>query len=453
MNETKYDQILKDLRRNFFAGGIQADYVNKLVALRGENDILWIYDGHKTKPVIDANSGCFGPISIGYSNPYFLKILHKQTEKLIHSLFVSDTVIECSKKIASISPKGLDRILVATCASHAIEATMRLCWEATGKWGIIAIKEGYHGMELGVAGITSRKVFRKTNYPVSPEGATLMPNCYCYRCPFGLEYPSCNYRCAYALEDVIQYGSPYLPAALIIEPIQQATFSSPPSNEYFQILGKICKKYDMYLIVDETQYGGVGRLGKEWFATQLFGIPADIIITGKGIGNGVPIGVAIMKDEILDRAWTGIYGNEGKSRLILWTTHMFDPLVAGAALAVIEYIKKENLLDRTEKVGRYIIGHLLQIQRKSKIIGRVDGYGLYIGIELVKDKETKEPFVEAIGKFESFALKRGVFFPPARGTSIIGIRPPLTIEKKNVDKIINVVADGIREVEKTILKN
>jgi len=451
MNREEYDQVIQDLRNYFYAGGMEADFVNRMVALRGENDILWIHDGYKERPVIDATSGCHGPISIGHSNPYFIDKLHKQAKKLVHSLFVSDIAIEFSKEVASIAPEGLNRSFLLTSCSHANEAAMRLCWEATGRWSMIAVKEAYHGMELNVAGLTSRVSFRKTSYPVSPETTILMANCYCYRCPFGLEYPSCNYQCAYALEDAIQY-SPYPPSALIIEPVQQAYFFFPPSNEYFQILGEICKKHDMYLIVDEAQFGGVGRLGGEWFATQLFDIPTDILTTGKGIGNGVPIGVVIAKDEILNRAGTGICGRSKNRKLIFWATHLYDPLIAAAGVAVIKYIKEKNLLGRTQKIGKYIIDQLRQIQKESKIIGRVDGRGFYIGIELVKDKETKEPFLEAVDEFLCFALKRGVLFSAGKRTNIVGIRPPLTIERKNVDKIINLVADGVKEIEKTMIK-
>ena len=311
---------------------------------------------------------------------------------------------------------------------------------------MIAMKQAYHGMELNVLGTTSRdRQYRKVNYPASPNTG-ISPNCYCYRCSFGLEYPDCNYRCAYALEDTITYASPYPSAALIIEPIQQANFSFPPSQDYFKILGDICKKYDMYLIVDEAHYGGVGRLG-EWFASQMFNIPADIINTGKGIGNGVPLGISLIREEVLQRAGSGIYGNEKESTVSLFTTHMYDPLIAAAGMAVIEYIEKEKLISRARELGKYILDQLREIQKESRIIGRVDGRGLYIGIELVKDKETKEPFLEAASKFYLLGLEKGVFFPPERGTNIIGIRPPLTIERKNVDKIINVTADTIKQIE------
>ena len=336
-----------------------------------------------------------------------------------------------------------------TCASHANEAALRLCCKATGKWGIVTPKQGFHGTEGNVMGLTSL-VWPDwgIEYPVYPQAA-IMPNCYCYRCYFGLEYPSCDYRCAYALEDAIKYGSPYSPGALILEPIQQGTFNFPPSNEYFKILAKICKANDMYFIVDEAHYGGAGRLG-EWFAADLFDIPADIIAAGKGIGNGFPIGITVARDELIERA--GIYEDKEECKKVIYTTHQFDPSVAAAGLAVIKYIKENNILARAKRLGKYMLEELGKVQEESKIVGRVDGRGLYIGIELVKDKETKESFNEAGSVFHALALEKGVFFPPIRGTGVIGIRPPLTIEEKNVDKIINVFADNIKEIEKTMLK-
>jgi len=447
MMNAKYSEMVKDLRRYFMQDPFP--WGPEIIAISGENDTLKIFDGQEEKSVIDANSGCWGPVSIGYSNTQFLEALSKQAKKLVHTVFASEKIIEFAKKITSITPTGLNRVLQVTCSSHGNEAALRLCWEATGKWGVVTPKQGFHGNELNVVGLTSLTwPGLKIRYPVFPQAA-IMPNCYCYRCPFGLEYPGCNYRCAYALEDAIKYGSPYPPAALIMEPIQQGTFNFPPSNEYFKILGEICKANDMYFIVDEAHYGGVGRLG-EWFATQLFDIPVDVIVAGKGIGNGFPIGIAVTKEELIERA--GIYENEKECKKIAYTTHQYDPLIAAAGVAAIEYIQENNLVTRSKKLGKYMLEELRKIEEKSKIVGRVDGRGLYIGIELVKDKQTKEPFSEAGERFHSLALDKGVFFPPIRGTGVVGIRPPLTIEEKNVDKIINVFADSVKEIEKTMLK-
>jgi len=438
MTKAEYSKMMEDRQKYFYGGMREPDFLKGIVALRGENSTIWIHDGQKERPVIDANSGCWGPVAIGYSNPYYLNALSKQAKKLVHTVFVSDIATEFSREIASITPKGFDKSFLVTCPSHANEAAMRLCWEVTGKWGMIAVRQAYHGMTLNVKNTTSRdRPHRKINYPSSPYYTALMPNCYCYRCPFGLEYPSCGYRCAYALEDIIKY-SPHPIAALIMEPIQQANFSFPPSKEYFQIIGKICKAHGIYLIVDEAHYGGVGRLGT-WFASQLYDIPADIICTGKGIGNGLPIGVTILNEEIFKK---------GKDKSTIYTTHVYDPLLAAAGIAVIRYIKKNNLLLRAEKLGKHMIEEITKIQKESKIIGRVAGRGLYIGLEFVKDKETKEPFSEGLKKFHSFAFQKGVFFPPERETNLLGIRPPLTIENKDVDKIINVISDGIKEVER-----
>ena len=448
MDNTRYSKMVEDLRRYFIQDPFP--WGPEIIALSGENDTLRIFDGKRETSVIDANSGCWGPKSIGYSNPQFLEALSRQAKKLLHTVFASEEIIEFAKELTSITPRGLNRVIQVTCASHANEAALRLCCEATGKWGVVTPKQGFHGTEMNVVGLTSLVwPHWGIHYPVYPHAA-IMPNCYCYRCYFDLEYPSCNYRCAYALEDAIQYGSPYPPGALIMEPIQQGTFNFPPSNEYFQILGRICKANDMYFILDEAHYGGAGRLG-EWFAAQLFDIPVDAIAAGKGIGNGFPIGITVTKDELVERA--AIYSeNEKECKKVIYTTHQFDPLVAAAGIAVIKYIRENNILARTKRLGKYLLEELKKVQEESKIVGRVDGRGLYVGVELVKDKETKERFSEAGKKFNDLALEKGVFFPPVRGTGVIGIRPPLTIEERNVDKIINVFGDCVKEIERTMLK-
>jgi len=217
----------------------------------------------------------------------------------------------------------------------------------------------------------------------------------------------------------------------------------PPDNKYFEIIADICHKNDMYLIVDEAQCFP-GRLGT-WFASQAYDIPADILVLGKGLGGGMPIGAMLPRDEILKRAKTGPHGTLKNDQIYFSGTFSRDPLIAAAATAVIEYIDKNNLVERAAKSGKYIQDRLKKLQQKYEVIGDVRGMGFSFGVEFVKDRKTKEPFPSFVAKLTERALKKGVYMHTGGVGQVLKIRPPLTIPKKQIDKIISVIEESIKE--------
>jgi len=419
------------------------------VAMYGENDTIFIMDETgETKPYIDGNSGCFGPITIGYGNEYQVEAIYKQAKKMIHQMSpatIADVVLELSEKLAAVSPEGFNNSFLSTAGSLAVEAAMHICWQATGKRGAIALTGAFHGWTYATRSITSYRPF-KLGFGAMP-GVAFLPRPYCYRCPYKLEHPSCGLHCAHALRDLVKYGGGYDSGFIIMEPIQGfGGHVTPPSKEYFKVIRKICDEYGMMLVIDEVQTG-MGKTGK-LFATELYEIPADIIVLGKGLGGGIATGVVVLHDKAIEHLQKN-YNPEMQTDKIFYGTNAMDPIVAASGVAVLEYIQKNNLVERSRRLGDYLMEKLLEIQKESLIIGDVRGPGLYKGVEFVKDRDTKESNPEGTQQFLDFAREQGVMFQAGgEEWSVLKIKPPLTIEEKNLDKIIEVVRDGVKAVEK-----
>ncbi len=445
-----YNEYMEIYRKNVFTG-FMSKPEKVSVAVKGENDTLFTLDENGESTYVDANSGCFGPLAVGYDNPYVVNAICKQAAKLIHNMSpttIADTLIEFSQKIASVAPEGFNNSFLVTSGALAVEAAMFISWQAKGKRGAIALTGAFHGWTVGARSITSFAPFKYgfNNIP----GVAFLPRPYCYRCPYKLKYPECGLHCAFALEDVIKYGGGYDAPFVIMEPIQGfGGHISPPSKEYFKIISEICRAHDMFLIIDEVQTG-IAKTG-EMFATHLYDIPADIITLGKALGGGISIGAVLLNDRVIEQLKKNYVGGSKQTDKIFYGTHTMDPIIAAAAIAVLEYVEQNGLAERAKKLGEYLTTHLLEIQNKSKIIGDVRGPGLYVGVEFVKDKETKESYTDGMQKFLEYARNHGVTFQAGgENFSVLKIKPPLTIKEKNLDKIIEVINDGVKEIEKCI---
>ncbi|MCK5570138.1 MAG: aminotransferase class III-fold pyridoxal phosphate-dependent enzyme, partial [Spirochaetes bacterium] len=359
---------------------------------------------------------------------------------------VADTVIELSQKLASAAPQGFNNSFLVTSGALAVEAAMHICWQATGKRGGIALTGAFHGWTVGTRSISSFAPFKYGFNNIS--GIAFLPRPYCYRCPHKLKYPGCDLHCAYALEDVIKYGGGYDAAFVIMEPIQGfGGHITPPSKEYFKIISDICHTHGLFLIIDEVQTG-IAKTG-ELFASQLYDIPADIITLGKALGGGMAIGDVMLNDSVIEKLKQNYVGGSKQTDKIFYGTHTMDPIIAAAAIAVLEYVEEHGLSERARRLGSHLTERLLEIQKNSKIIGDVRGPGLYVGVEFVKDRETKESCVDGMQKFLEYAKNHGVLFQAGgENYCVLKIKPPLTIEEKNLDKIIEVIDDGVKIVEK-----
>jgi len=308
---------------------------------------------------------------------------------------------------------------------------------ATGKQKVIARYIGYHGSTYGAMALSNDH----RNWPCEPSIPSII-HClgpYCYRCPFGATYPECDLQCAKHVEDVMRFeGGARHVAAFISESIVGADGIIVPPDGYWQKLREICDKYEVLLICDEVMVG-FGRTGK-WFAIEHWGVVPDIITMAKGITSGyIPLAATSMRERVAqqfeEKQW--VHGH----------TYSGHAMGMAAGVAAIEIYKTDGLIQRAAEMGNYLMDKALELQEKHPCIGEVRGKGLFVGLELVKDRKTREPIhdpwfegprpptakMKVLGK----ALQEGVYCLPGQ-VSVIMLAPPLTITKDEIDHAMDV---------------
>jgi len=263
-----------------------------------------------------------------------------------------------------------------------------------------------------------------------------VPYAYCYRCAFRLSYPECDYWCVHYIDEMVlqKYVPPEEVAGIVFEPIQGEGGYVVPPPEYFQRLKKLADKYGLLLIDDEIQ-SGMARTGR-WCAIEHWKVEPDIVCMAKAIASGLPLGATVARAKLMD--W------EGGSHA---TTYGGNPVACAAAMAVIDVIKEEKLLENAQKQGNYIMKRLNEFKDESEILGDVRGKGLMIGAEIVEDKKSKAPAPKKAEEIMMRSWKRGVAVITC-GKSTIRIAPPLVITKDLVDPALDIITDTMKEVEK-----
>ncbi len=304
---------------------------------------------------------------------------------------------------------------------------------ATGSYDVVALRHAYSGSSQLAKAVTGQAPWRKA--AVISVGIAHAINPYCYRCPLGLKYPDCGVACANDVENLIQTGTSGSIAAFIAEPIQGVGGFITPPPEYFKIVFKIVKKYGGLFIADEVQTG-FGRTGKKWFGIEQWEVTPDIITCAKGMANGAPVGATITTSELA-----------GSFIGLTISTFGGNPVTAVAARATIEVIEEEKLLENSHTVGTYLRGKLDALKEKYPVIGDVRGMGLMQALELVKDRETKEPAPEATVQLMERARDNGLLI--GKGGlygNVIRLSPPLNIAKADVDEAIGLLDKSLAEV-------
>jgi len=388
---------------------------------------------------IDLNAG-IACMNVGHNHPQVVTAVKNQCDRFLHysnTDFYYKEVINLAEKLAEIAPGAFEKkTYFGNSGTEAVEAAVKLAKWHTRKQLFIGFISAFHGRTTGALSFTASKPVQKRYFSPLMPGVAHVPYAYCYRCPFKLNYPECHCWCVDFIEEFVlqKYLPPEDTAAILIEPIQGEGGYVVPPPEYFQRLKKLADKYDLLLIADEVQ-SGIGRTGK-WFAIEHWSVEPDIICIAKALASGLPIGATVAKAEIMD--WTG--GSHA-------STFGGNPLSCAAAVAVIDVIKKEKLLDNANKQGAYALKRLGELEERSDMVGDIRGKGLMIGVELVQDKESKKPAVQKASQVITRAWKRGVAIVTC-GASTLRIAPPLTIHREMLDTALDIVEDTINEVAK-----
>ncbi len=419
-------------------------YDNPPVIEEAEGAYLKDVDGNF---YIDFTSG-FAALNTGHRHPRLIEAAIDQLNKVHHTAQLPVEVrAKYAKKLSEIAPgklKDNSKIHFDISGTNAVEIAMKLASAYTGRTNFISYYGGYHGRSYGTLSVTSDAYLRDF-YPIRPGGHQI-PFPYCYRCLYDKQYPGCDFTCIKHLELLFSNRKFGLAdknsginsiAGLVIEPVQGASGYIIPPDEYWPQVRKLCDKYGIMLIDDEVQMGW-GRSGKI-FCTELWDVTPDIIASGKSITGGVtPMAVVIAESKVMDS-----FRSNQQS-----VTFAGSPVGCAVGIALIEAFEKEKLLENANTMGKYLLGGLKDLQSRHPLIGFVDGRGLMIGIEFVKDKKTREPATNETKMIMRQSMKKGlVLNVTGYYGNRINIVPPLVIKKNQIDEALKILEEVLISVE------
>ncbi|MFL7894417.1 MAG: aspartate aminotransferase family protein [Anaerolineales bacterium] len=417
-------------RKAFGGGGVGSEI--PILVDYGKGALLYDKSG---KEYIDCTSQAWS-LNIGYSHPRVIQAVEEVLGKYSHIRTSFETVpkLLLSKKLVELAPDGLDRVIYTITGSEANEGALKIAMRNRPGNTFVSLFDGYHGRTMATLNLSwphPNNRFTAWSAPV-----VRIPQAYCYRCPLNLTYPTCELACVDLARTIILKGATEPPLALILEPLQGNGGMIEFPAEYLPAIRKMCDDLGMLLIFDEIQTG-FGRLGT-WFAADLYQTTPDILVIGKALGGGLPL--------------FGVLFNS-KMQGLAPGDHSFTfahfPLSMAAANAAIQVLEEEHLLERATKMGAIITRGLRELQDRYELIGDIRGPGLMIGVELVKNRTTKEPAREETSQFVKEGLKRGVIFGESKYLglgNIVKIKPPLVISEDQVNKTLEVFEDILRQV-------
>jgi taurine--2-oxoglutarate transaminase len=405
-----------------------------LVITRAEGSRFWDSAG---KEYLDFSSQLIAT-NLGHGNAAVAEAIAQQARTLPYAApsFATEARARLSAALLQVLPKGLDRFFFSTSGTEANEAALKIARAVTGRSKVVARYRSYHGSTAASISVTGEFRRRASEKVQRVPGTVFAPDCYCYRCPFGLTYPNCGVACAeYVDYQLAREGDV---AAMIIEPVVGTNGVIVPVPEYLPRLREITKKHEALLIADEVM-SGWGRVG-EWFAVDHWKVRPDILTTAKGItGAQMPLGLTATTAEVHD-AFRESYFPHGH-------TYEAHPLTLAPGVAAIEEYRRLGLLEKSRKDGEYLLTRLREIQAKHRSVGEVRGLGLFAAVELVKNRTSKEPFNTeddkmagrplVVEQVTAAMMKEGVFC--IGWVSHLVIAPPLIVTREELDHGLEVL--------------
>ena len=408
------------------------------VMARGQGAVVEDVDGNV---FLDCAAG-IAVNGTGHSHPDVVRAITEQAGKYLHMSgtdFYYEPQVQLAEAMASLVPVGGGtgnvRSFFSNSGAEAVEAALKLAKYKTKRVNLIAFLGSFHGRTSGAMALTSSKHIQRSGFGPMMPGVYHAPYANCYRCPVGMKPESCAADCLTYLEDqiLIHLVSPEEVAGIIVEPIQGEGGYVVPPKAFHQRLRELTTKHGILLIADEVQ-SGMGRTGK-MFACEHFDLDVDIVTVAKGIASGLPLGVTAARADVM--TWPpGAHAS----------TFGGNPVSASAALATIKLLK-DGLVKNAEVVGEYLMGRLKELQQKHAIIGDVRGRGLMIGVELVRDRTTKERAIEERNQVVHEMFKRGVLILGA-GRNAIRFAPPLVLNKDQADTIAKLFDESLSAIKR-----
>ncbi len=385
-------------------------------------------------------AGGIGVMNVGHSNPKVVAAIKEQAEKYTHTCFhvvMYEPYLRLAEKLCALTPGGFPkRALFANSGAEAVENAVKIARHYTKRPAVIAFEAGFHGRTLLALTLTSKvKPYKLGFGPFAPE-VYRMPYAYCYRCPLGLTYPSCEVGCAdYLKSFFVDHVAAESTAAVIVEPVTgEGGFITPPP-EYFPKLLDICRQNGIVFIADEIQTG-MGRTGK-MFAMEHWGIEPDLVTVAKSLAAGLPLSGVIGKAELMEAPQVGGLGG----------TYGGNPVCCRAALAVLEVFEEEHLLAKAEALGKKIKARFEQLHARFEIIGDVRGLGPMMGLELVRDRETKEPAADEAKALVRLCYEKGlIILSCGNFGNVIRTLMPLVITDQQLEKGLGILEEALHDL-------
>jgi 4-aminobutyrate aminotransferase-like enzyme len=378
-------------------------------------------------------------VSVGHCEPRVVGAIQTQAARLGHvsTLYPTIPIVELAERIARITPGKLNKSMFTCSGTEADETAVMLAQVHTGATELIALRHGYSGRSMLAQSLTAHSPWRAVPSQIAGIKHAMSP--YCYRCPLGLEYPSCKIKCATDIEDLIQTTTTGHIAGFLAEPIQGVGGFITPPKEYFEVAVDIIRKYGGVFICDEVQTG-FGRTGTKMFGIEHYGVEPDIMTMAKGVANGMPLGVTIATDEI---------ANSLKKLTI--STFGGNPISSAAALATLDVIEQDDLPANCEEQGARLRAGLVELQKKHpKLIGDVRGMGLMQALELVVDEtagdRTPNP-AATVALFEATKQRGLLIGKGGLYGNIVRISPPMSVNAAELDEALAILSQSFAAID------
>jgi 4-aminobutyrate aminotransferase len=405
------------------------------VIARGEGAVVEDVDGNR---FLDCAAG-IAVNSTGHSHPAVVQAIVEQAQKFLHMSgtdFYYEPQVRLAETIASIVPiEGPVRSFFGNSGTEANEAAIKLARYHSGRPFLIAFLGSFHGRTLGSLSLTASRAIQRKGFGPTAPGVFHAPYADCYRCPLGLEARNCEAECLRYLEEqiLVHLVTPDDVAAIVVEPIQGEGGYLVPPAQFHQRLQALARRHGILIIADEVQ-SGMGRTGK-MFASEHFGLQPDIVSMAKGIASGLPLGVTAARADVM--AWKP--GSHA-------STFGGNPVSCAASLVTIQLLQ-ESLIANASEVGGHLLEGLRDLAGQHPLVGDVRGKGLMIGVELVRDRQTKERAIDEREALIEAAFKRGLLVLGA-GRNAVRLSPPLVLTKAQADVALKILDESLASVER-----
>lgn len=380
--------------------------------------------------------GGIGVNGLGHSHPRMVKAIQEQAEKISVGSFTSEARTDLLERLAEHRPSSdVHRVQLYSGGAEAVESALRLAKCHTGKYEFVSFWGGFHGKTMGALSLMGSDYKEKLG-PLVP-GSHILPYANCYRCPLGLKYPSCGVACADFARKQLKQGAAGEVAAIIVEPMQGTAGNVIPPKEFLPALRSIADEIGALLILDEM-ITGFGRTGKYWGADHT-GVKGDIVTIGKQFGGGVPISGLIARDDVAQaQPWAKPSGSS--------SSYGGNPLVSAAAAASLKIIDEEGLVENSRRTGAYFLKKLESLMNRYPFIGEVRGVGLFLAVEFVKDRGTKEKLPASVTqRIFMECVKRGLLTMSYDAS--FRIQPSMTIDEATIDEAVAILDEVFKLVQ------